>query len=104
VDVASVTRTRSAHGAIDPAGLTEVEEHWPGIVQQRVDAQRAIGGDQVEIGHPTADQGVAVADVVVNVQAGHHRRESPAGLVHLEQLRHDLAQGSGAFVLAAKRD
>jgi hypothetical protein len=28
-----------------PPGLTEVEEHRPGIVQQGEDPQRAVGGD-----------------------------------------------------------
>ena len=40
-------------GDVEAAGLTEptkVEEHRPGIVQQGEDPQRAVGGDQVEIG------------------------------------------------------
>src|SRR5581483_10240675 len=36
---------------VEGAGLSEVEEHWPGGVQQGVDPPRAVGGDQVEIGH-----------------------------------------------------
>jgi hypothetical protein len=29
---------------------TEIEQHWPGVVQQGEDPQRVIGGDQVETG------------------------------------------------------
>jgi hypothetical protein len=36
---------------IEDAGFTEVEEHRPGVVQQSEHPQRAVGGDQVEIGH-----------------------------------------------------
>src|SRR6266550_1694500 len=35
---------------VEAAGLTEVEQHRPGIVQEGEDPKRAIGGDQVEIG------------------------------------------------------
>jgi hypothetical protein len=38
------------------AGLTEVDEHRPGIVQQGEDPQRTFGGDQVEIGHAAPEQ------------------------------------------------
>ena len=71
---------------VEAAGLTEVEEHWPGIVQLGVDPQRAVGGDQVEVRHTAAQQRVSLAEVVVNVQARHLRGQSPAGLVHPEEL------------------
>ena len=61
---------------VEAAGLTEVEEHRPGIVQQGEDPQRAVGGDQVEIGHAASEQRVSLAEVVMNVQTGHHRGES----------------------------
>ena len=38
--------------------------------------------------------GMALAEVVVNVQTGHHRGEPLARLVHAEQLGHGVAQGS----------
>ena len=77
---------------VDGAGLPEVDEHRPGLVQQREDAQRAVGGDQVEIGHPASEQRVALAEVVVDAQAGHLRAEAPARLVHRQQLADGLAQ------------
>src|SRR6266540_7465733 len=45
---------------VEAAGLTEVEQHRPGIVQQREDPQRAVGGDQVEIGHAASEQLVSL--------------------------------------------
>ena len=48
--------------------LTEVDQHRPGLVQQREEPQRAIGGDQVEVGHAASEQRVSLAQVVMNVQ------------------------------------
>ena len=83
---------------VEAAGLAEVEQHRPGIVQQREDPQRAVGGDEVEIGHAAPEQRVPLAEVVVDVQAGHHRGEALARLVHAEELGDGLAQGLGAVV------
>ena len=44
---------------IEAAGLAEVEQHRPGLVQQSEDPQRAVGGNQVEIGHAAAEQRVS---------------------------------------------
>ena len=55
-----------------------------------------LGGDEVEIGHAAPEQRVARAEVVVDVEAGHHRGEALARLVHAQQLGHDLAQRLGA--------
>src|SRR5438874_2530659 len=41
---------------VEAAGLTEVEEYRPGIMQQAEEPQRAAGGDQVEIGHAAPEQ------------------------------------------------
>jgi hypothetical protein len=71
---------------VEAAGLTEVEEHRPGIVQQGEDPQRAVGGDQVEIGHAASEQRVALAELVVDVEARHHPGVAPARLVHAEEL------------------
>ena len=61
---------------VEAAGLAEVEQHRPGIVQQGEDPQRAVGGDQVEIGHAASEQRVSLAEVVMNVQTGHHPRRT----------------------------
>src|SRR4030088_2062188 len=70
VDQLNAIRPRSD---VEAAGLTEVEEHRPGIVQQGEKPQRDVGGDQVEIGHAASEQRVlvaeVVADVVVNIEA-----------------------------------
>src|SRR5579871_5092428 len=58
---------------VKAAGLTEVEEHRPGIVQEAEDPQRAVGGDQVEIGHSASEQWVSLAEVVMDAQARHLR-------------------------------
>src|SRR5712692_2763026 len=57
---------------VEAAGLTEVEQDRPGIVQQGEYSQRAVGGDEVEIGHAAPEQRVSLTEVVMNVQAGHH--------------------------------
>jgi hypothetical protein len=41
-------------------------------VKQGEDSGRAVGGGQVEIGHATAEWGMSVAEVVVDVEAGGH--------------------------------
>src|SRR3954469_7457256 len=46
---------------VEAAGLTEVEQHRPGVVQQLEDTERAVGGHEVQIGHPASEQGVALA-------------------------------------------
>jgi hypothetical protein len=57
---------------------TNGEEHWPGIVQQSEDPQRAADGDQVEIGHAAPEQRVSRTEVVLNVQTAHLRGHSSA--------------------------
>ena len=89
---------------VEAAGLTEVEQDRPGIVQQGEDPERAIGGDQVEIGHAASEQRVSLAEVVVDVQTEHHRREASARLVRHEELGNGVAQGLRAFVRAAEGD
>src|SRR5205814_10179980 len=54
---------------LEAAGLTKVEEHRAGTVQQGEDPQRAVAGDHLEIRHAAAEQRVSVAEVVVDVQA-----------------------------------
>src|SRR6185437_2850234 len=50
-------------GDVEAAGLAQVEQQRPGIVQQGEDPQRAAGGDQVEIGHAAPEQRMPVAEV-----------------------------------------
>src|SRR5215212_6447246 len=52
---------------VEANGLSEVEEHRPGIVQQGEDPKRAVGGNQVEIGHAPPEQRVALTEIVLNV-------------------------------------
>ena len=78
---------------VEAAGVAEVEQHRPGIVQQGVYRRRAVGGDQVEIGHAAPEQGVSLTEVVMDVQAGHHPGVPLAGLVHAQQIGHGVAQG-----------
>ena len=67
---------------VEGARLTEIEQDGSGRVEQGEHAPRAAFGDDVEIGHAAAEQRVALAEVVVNVEARHHRREVSARLVH----------------------
>ena len=55
---------------VEAAGLTEVEQHRPGVVQQLEDSERAVGGHEVQIGHPASEQRMSLAEVVVDVQPG----------------------------------
>jgi len=82
----------------------EVEQHRPGVVQQVEDPRRPVGGDEVEIRHPAAEQRVSVAEVVAHVQARHDRRVVPAWFVHREQLGDDLGDGGGTVVPASEGD
>ena len=72
-------------------------------MEEGEDPQRAVGGDQVEIGHAAPEQRVSGAEVVANVQTRHHRGPSLARLVHLHQLGNGLAQRGRPFVAAAER-
>ena len=53
-----------------------------GRVQQGEHTLRPAPGDQVEIGHAASEQRVALAEVVVDVETGHHRGVALARLVH----------------------
>src|SRR5215213_4402932 len=55
-------------GDLQVAGLTEVEQHGPSIMQQREDAHRAVGRDQVEVGHAAPEQRMSPTEAVMNVQ------------------------------------
>src|SRR5205823_2352095 len=44
------------------------------------------------------------AEVVMNVETGHHRGDPLARLVHAEELGNDIAQGVGAVICAEQRD
>ena len=85
-------------------GSPRFEEHRPGAVQECEHPLRAIGGDQVEVGHPASEQRMALAEVVVDAQAGHLRRESFARLVHRQELANGVARGRRSFVVPAQRD
>src|SRR5437764_2188176 len=53
---------------VKAAGLTEVEQHWPRVVQQLEGAERSVGGHEIQVGHATSEQRMSLAEVVVNVQ------------------------------------
>lgn len=71
---------------VERAGLAEVEEDRPGIVQQGEYPQRSVAGGEVEIGHAASQQRGPVAEVVVNVEAGDLRGHLPARLVSAQEL------------------
>ncbi len=73
-------------------------------MEQGEEPQRAVVGGEVEIGHAASEQRMSLAEIVMNVQTGHHRGESSARLVHAEELGHCVAQRLRAVVCAAKRD
>jgi hypothetical protein len=89
---------------VEAAGLTKVEEYGPGVVQQGEYSQRAVGGDQVVVGHASPEQRVSLTEVVVDVEAREHRGDVPARLVHAEQFGRDVAKGLVTVVGAAERD
>ena len=91
----------SARPASDPvgprrdvtaAGLTEVEQHRPGVVEQLEDTERAVGAapgrgrHEVQIGYPASEQRMALAELVADVQPGDEPGEPSARLVHARQL------------------
>ena len=55
VDMPDPVRPR---GDVDAAGLTEVEQHRPGVVEQLEDPARAFGRGEVEVWHPASEQRV----------------------------------------------
>ena len=84
--------------------LTEVEEYRPGTVQKADDPQRPVGGDEVKIGHAASEQWVSLAEIVVDVQTGHHRREPLARLVHPKELGDGVAQCLRTVIFATTND
>ena len=71
-------------------------------MEQGEDPNGTIGGDQVEVRHAASEQRVSLTEVVVDVKAGRHRREAPAGLFQGEELGDDVAQCLDVFVGAEK--
>src|SRR5207237_672682 len=51
---------------VEGARLVQVEEHGTRIVEQAEHAQRAVAGDEVEVGDAPPEQRVSLAEVVVN--------------------------------------
>ena len=62
IDEPDAIRPRSK---VETAGFTEVEEHGPGVVQQREHARRTVDSLQIEVGHAPPEQRVRVTEVVV---------------------------------------
>src|SRR5262249_58765515 len=87
-DVPGVDRLNAIHpwSDVEGGGLTEVEQDRPGVVQQREDPQRTVGGNDVDIRYVASEQRMSFAEVVTNVQARHLRGQSPASRVHGEKL------------------
>jgi hypothetical protein len=67
-------------------------------VQQREHPRRAVRGGEVEVRHTPPEQGVALAEVVMNVQSGQQAAEVLARLVHVEHLGHRVTQCVDAVV------
>ena len=73
-------------------------------MQQGENAKRAIGRDEVEIGHAAPEERMPFTEIVVNTQTGQLAGQAPARLVHGEEFGDGIAQGFAAVVRAAKRD
>jgi hypothetical protein len=58
-------------GDVEGALLPEVDQSWPGTMQQAVNPQRAVSRDQVEVRYTAADKQMRLTDVVVNSKSGH---------------------------------
>ncbi len=86
---------------VESTGFAEVEQDRLGLVKQGEDPTRPLRGDQVEIGHATTEHRVSLAELVVNVQAGHHRGVPLARLLHAQQVGNGVAQGIKARVAGA---
>lgn len=61
-------------------------------MEQREDPHRSVGRDEVEVGHPASQQGVSVAEVVGDVEAGEETGEALARPVEAQHLLHRVAQ------------
>jgi hypothetical protein len=53
-------------------------------VQELIDAPRAVGGHDVQIGHASSEQGMSWSEVVVDVETRHHGGDALTRLVHAE--------------------
>src|SRR5713226_5147729 len=84
---------------VEAAGLTKVEQHRPGLVQEGEYSQRAAGGDQVEIGYAAPEQRVSLTKVVMNVQAGDHCGDVLARFIHRQHLSKEAAKRDRALVV-----
>jgi hypothetical protein len=89
---------------VEAAGLAEIEQHRLGRVEQCVDAVRAVGGDQVKVGHASTEEWVPVAEIVVDIEAGHHGGILFTRLIHLQEFGGDLPCGSRAIIAAHQGD
>jgi len=69
VDEADAVRPRRR---VETVGLTESEQHGPGVVQQREDARRTVRGVQVEVGHASSEQRMSLPEVVMDVETREH--------------------------------
>ncbi len=76
----------SPRSDVEAARLAEVEQHRLCVVEQLEDPERAVGGCEVEVGHPPSQQRMSVAEVVVDIQPGDDAGEPLARLVHDHEL------------------
>ena len=67
-------------------------------MQQLEDPPRALRGGEVEVGHPAAQQGVALAEVVDDVEPGQEPGELGARSLEGEQVGHRRADRLAAGV------
>ena len=83
---------------VELAGCAQVEEDGPGGVEQREHRRRTVRCPEVQVGHPPSEQRVALAEVVVDVEAGDHPGRAHPGLIHRQHLEHGLAERHAAIV------
>ncbi|GCC45157.1 hypothetical protein chiPu_0029431, partial [Chiloscyllium punctatum] len=91
-------------GDVEAAGLAKIEQRRPRLVQQCEDPSRAARRDQIEIGHAASEQWMTVAELVMQVEARHHRGKAAARLLHAQQFGDHLAQRLAARIGAVERD
>jgi len=88
---------------VEAAGVTEVDQHRLGLVQQREHSHGAIHSRQVQVGHAAPQQRMSLTEVIRDVEARDHGGDVLARLVHTQQLHHRVAQCNGPGVRCAER-
>src|SRR5690606_31784488 len=63
-------RSPGRGGGRERVGGAEVEQKGARAVEELEHAAGAVGGDEVEVGHATAEEGMAGTEVVVDAESG----------------------------------